>query len=336
MTFRLGFVTGATPDKWAGTWRERQREPIELVPVTEDVQEHGVRTGAVDMALVRLPVDPDGLHLIPLYDELPVAVLNVDNEFTLFDEVTTEDLADEHQDWTGLTVRESVETVAAGTGVLVVPMSVARLHSRKDVTYRTVTDLPSTTVGLAWLVENEDPRIQTFIGIVRGRSERSSRTDCHGGSVTLVEPGNPADLTASVRAAFADRYGEPPTTVARAPGRVNLIGEHTDYNAGLVLPVASPTRRTPRPGCAPTSWCGSPASSRRRCGTERWARRPGLVDGWAGYAVGVVWALREAGFTYRDSPLGRQAGCRPARGCRRPQRSRARSGPPCSTSSASS
>ena len=55
------------------------------------------------------------------------------------------------------------------------PMSVARLHSRKDVTYRTVTDLPSTTVGLAWLVENDDPRVQTFIGIVRGRSERSSR-----------------------------------------------------------------------------------------------------------------------------------------------------------------
>ena len=117
VTFRLGFVTGATPDKWAGTWRERQREPIELVPVTEDVQEHGVRTGALDMALVRLPMDRDGLHLIPLYDELPVAVLNVDNELTLLDEVTTEDLADEHQDWTGLTVREAVETVAAGTGV---------------------------------------------------------------------------------------------------------------------------------------------------------------------------------------------------------------------------
>ena len=65
--------------------------------------------------------------------------------------------------------------MAAGTGVAVVPMSVARLHHRKDLTYRTVTDLPPTQVGLAWLVDNEDPRIQTFIGIVRGRSERSSR-----------------------------------------------------------------------------------------------------------------------------------------------------------------
>jgi hypothetical protein len=175
VTFRLGFVTGATPDKWAGVWRERQREPIELVPVAEEVQEHGIRAGALDMALVRLPVDRDGLHVIPLYEELPVAVLNVDNALTLLDEVTTEELADEHQDWTALTIREAVETVAAGTGVLVVPMSVARLHHRKDVTYRTVTDLPTTTVGLAWLETNDDPRVQTFIGIVRGRTERSSR-----------------------------------------------------------------------------------------------------------------------------------------------------------------
>jgi hypothetical protein len=57
-----------------------------------------------------------------------------------------------------------------------VPMSVARLHHRKDVTYRTVADLPPTTVGLAWRVDDEDERVQTFIGIVRGRSERSSRS----------------------------------------------------------------------------------------------------------------------------------------------------------------
>ncbi|HEX5090404.1 MAG TPA: LysR substrate-binding domain-containing protein [Nocardioides sp.] len=175
MTFRLGFVTGATPDKWAGVWRERQREPIELVPVTEDVQEHGLRTSALDMALVRLPVVRDGLHVIPLYEELPVAVMNVDNVLTLLDEVTTDDLADEHQDWTGVSLRDAVEAVAAGTGVLVVPMSVARLHHRKDVTYRTVTDLATTQVGLAWLEDNDDPRVQTFIGIVRGRTSRSSR-----------------------------------------------------------------------------------------------------------------------------------------------------------------
>jgi DNA-binding transcriptional LysR family regulator len=127
------------------------------------------------MALVRLPVDRAGLHLIPLYDELPVAVMSIDNTISLLDEVTRADLADEHQDWGDLSLKDVVETVAAGTGVVVVPMSLARLHHRKDVTHRTVTDLPPTSIGLAWLESNDDPRVQTFIGIVRGRSARSSR-----------------------------------------------------------------------------------------------------------------------------------------------------------------
>src|SRR5437867_13344064 len=41
---------------------------------------------------------------------------------------------------------------------------------------------------------------------------------------------------------FEELYGRPPTAVADAPGRVNLIGEHTDYNGGLVLPIAIPQR----------------------------------------------------------------------------------------------
>jgi len=175
MTFTVGFVTGATPDKWARVWRERSSERLELVPVTEDSQLDGVRDGSQSMALVRLPVDRDGLHLIPLYEELPVAVMSTENTLTLLDEVTQEDLAEEHQDWGDLATGDVIATVAAGTGVAVVPMSVARLHHRKDVTYRTVTDLPPTTVGLAWRVDDEDERVQTFIGIVRGRTARSSR-----------------------------------------------------------------------------------------------------------------------------------------------------------------
>jgi galactokinase len=115
--------------------------------------------------------------------------------------------------------------------------------------------------------------------------------------VTAVDPGDPADLVASVRRAFADRYGEPPTTVGRAPGRVNLIGEHTDYNNGLVLPVALPhaTYAAARPRADELVRL----VSRQR--DETWEGTldqvgPGSVEGWAGYAVGVVWALREAGY----------------------------------------
>lgn len=189
--FRLGFVTGATPDKWAGTWRARSRDPIELIPVEEGAQEEGLRDGSLDMCLVRLPVDREGLHLIPLYDEVPVVVAGTDHLVAAADEVTLADLADEqlvlpHRsgwtpdavqlNWPVMTVRDAVEVVASGTGVVLVPMSVARLHHRKDVLHRPVTDLPTTKVGLAWLIDNEDPRVQTFIGIVRGRTERSSRS----------------------------------------------------------------------------------------------------------------------------------------------------------------
>jgi galactokinase len=47
-----------------------------------------------------------------------------------------------------------------------------------------------------------------------------------------------ADQVQGVRTAFAEAYGQPPAWLAAAPGRVNLIGEHTDYNAGFVFPLA--------------------------------------------------------------------------------------------------
>ena len=175
VTFRLGFVTGATPDKWVRVWRERQREPIELVPVTEDVQEDGVRGGELDMALVRLPVDRDGLHLIPLYEELPVAVMGVEHVLTLLEEVTTEDLADEHQDWTGRR-HQGRRRDGGGGHRRARGAHVHRPAAPPQGRHLPDGDRPATDpVGLAWLVDNDDPRVQTFIGIVRGRSERSSR-----------------------------------------------------------------------------------------------------------------------------------------------------------------
>jgi DNA-binding transcriptional LysR family regulator len=189
-TLRLGFVTGTTPDKWVRAWRDQGRGRIELVPVTEAEQEDVVRRGEVDMALVRLPVDTEGLHCVRLYDELPVAVAGRDHLVSAADEVTLDDLADEqlvrpHASgwrpaadqlaWPPMTEQEAIETVAAGTGVVVVPMSVARLHQRKDVVHRVVTDLEPTTVALVWLRERDDDTTQAFVGVARGRTGRSSR-----------------------------------------------------------------------------------------------------------------------------------------------------------------
>jgi galactokinase len=119
-----------------------------------------------------------------------------------------------------------------------------------------------------------------------------------------VPPGDPEALVASTRAAFAAAYGQDPDVVGHAPGRVNLIGEHTDYNGGLCLPVALPHRTYA--AAARRSDGVVRVASRQR--SDRWEGAlddvaPGSVSGWAAYAVGVLWALREAGHDVTGADL---------------------------------
>ena len=110
----------------------------------------------------------------------------------------------------------------------------------------------------------------------------------------VTEPG------AADRAAdwFAECYGAEPEGVWHAPGRVNLIGEHTDYNEGFVLPFALgqgvraaasrhddgrlELRSHQVPAAPDTVPLGQLA--------------PGSVTGWASYPAGAAWAIREAGY----------------------------------------
>ena len=180
---RVSFVPGVTPDKWARVWADRvPRVPLELTPVAETDQTAVLYDGRADMSFVRLPVDDERLHVIPLYTEVPVVVAPKGHFIEAADEVTLDDLGDElvHQ-VPPLTAKEAVETVAAGVGVLVVPMSVARLHHRKDVVHRPVADGPESRVGLAWRRDADDERTETFIGVVRGRRPGSSRGAPSGG-----------------------------------------------------------------------------------------------------------------------------------------------------------
>lgn len=174
---RVSFVPGVTPDKWARTWAERMpRVPLELTPVEESEQTAVLYDGRAEMCFVRLPVDDPSLHVIPLYFEVPVVVAPKGHFVEAADEVTLEDLAGEIvHPMPPLTVKEAVETVAAGVGVVVLPMSVARLHNRKDVVHRPVSDAEESRIALAWLREVDDDRVQTFIGVVRGRRATSSR-----------------------------------------------------------------------------------------------------------------------------------------------------------------
>ena len=185
-----------------------EHAPIERKDVPENPFAH--------MSIVRPdrePASTDGekYHSIRLYEELPVVILPVDHVLTVLDEVPVEELAEEFllqpasdipayeevsRAWResagrivpeGLTDKENIELVAAGVGLYIVPMSIARFYHRKDLTYRPVAGLDIYPVHLVWpRAPKGEPRseelealLQDFIGIVRGRtatSERGSET----------------------------------------------------------------------------------------------------------------------------------------------------------------
>ena len=94
--------------------------------------------------------------------------------------------------------------------------------------------------------------------------------------------------------AFRKAYGAEPGGLWAAPGRVNLIGEHTDYNEGFVLPFALPQRTIAAVGPAPAGeWtvCSTFEDEPVSFGLTQ----PGAVTGWAAYVAGVVWSLADAG-----------------------------------------
>jgi galactokinase len=89
------------------------------------------------------------------------------------------------------------------------------------------------------------------------------------------------------RGAYVERFGEEPELVASAPGRVNLIGEHTDYNGGFVLPCAIGRRVAVAVGRGEGALYSVDFDE---------ARPPGEKDSsWADYPRGVAWAMEAAG-----------------------------------------
>ena len=87
-----------------------------------------------------------------------------------------------------------------------------------------------------------------------------------------------------------------------APGRVNLIGEHTDYNDGYVLPLALPQRTVVTASVVPDgpSRVHSLQVPDDQVAFQAATVEPGHLIGWAAYVAGVVWALREAGYPVGD------------------------------------
>ena len=120
-------------------------------------------------------------------------------------------------------------------------------------------------------------------------------------------------LLEQVAAGFEMRFGEPPQSIVRAPGRVNLIGEHTDYNDGFVLPIAidRATWLAIRPRADGLVRLHSLDYEETASFALGDLRKSGEMS-WSEYPKGVAWALQDAGLRLRgwdgvakcDVPMG--------------------------------
>lgn len=210
-------------------WNERLPDvPLTLIAVSAAEAPEVLRGGDADAGLVRLPVDRTVFSAIPLYTETSVVVVPKDHIVAAVEEVTADDLAedivlhplDDVIGWERLpgrpaierpaTTADAIELVAAGVGVLVVPQSLARLHHRRDLTYRPVTDAPQSSVALSWPEDATTDRVEDFIGIVRGRTVNSTRGRAQ-------PPEQPKRKPAAGKAAPSKAPGKTPRGRSAAP-----------------------------------------------------------------------------------------------------------------------
>ena len=188
---RVGYVPGVQPDKWLTRWRERHpRVPVTARRVGDPQAELAQEPGApgFDVIFLRETADaprsaPPGLLRVPLYTETMAVLAEKDHAIAAYDSLSLIDLEGER--WldpidavtaTPDEVAAAVDLVAAGVGLLVLPMPYARSLSRREVVERALEGVPATRMGVAWSPAREgEEMIDEFVGIVRGRSAASTR-----------------------------------------------------------------------------------------------------------------------------------------------------------------
>lgn len=225
----IAFVPGVSPAKWARVWRDRfpsielRLRPIGAGEVVDTL------AGETDMAFARAPF-PDGHNAIPLWTETAVVAVPKDSPLADLAEI---DLAesDVHVVDAGpvpADVDAALDLVEANVGVVVLPQSLFRAASRKDLVARPLLDAPGTRIALVWRDEDASDTTEEFIGVVRGRTANSSRgQDQPGGTDQVADagsrPSGGGKATASNKQTVAKR-GATKGTGAKSGGGKNSTG----------------------------------------------------------------------------------------------------------------
>ncbi|SIQ93617.1 LysR family transcriptional regulator [Micromonospora avicenniae] len=188
-TFTVGFMPGLTVTAEVRALREANPGlDVEVVRTSWDTQAEVIRDGRVDVGYVRLPIDERDLALEPLFEEARVVVVAADHPLAGRPRVSIEELGDEHllqnpavvPEWRddprgrgawratevpALTVEEKLEYVAAGRGIIVLPLSTALFYSRPDVTHSAVHDIGPNRICLAWAADSRSRLVRQFLTI---------------------------------------------------------------------------------------------------------------------------------------------------------------------------
>ncbi|WP_185002807.1 MULTISPECIES: LysR family transcriptional regulator substrate-binding protein [unclassified Curtobacterium] len=177
----IAFVPGVSPAKWARVWRDRHPSiELRLRPIgSDDVDD--TLAGEVDMVFARMPVSEQH-NAIPLWTETAVVAMPKDSPLADLAEVDLED-AEVHVVDAGpvpADIAAALDLVEANVGVVVLPQSLFRAASRKDLVARPLFGATGTQIALVWRDEDATETTEEFIGVVRGRTANSSRNQPTG------------------------------------------------------------------------------------------------------------------------------------------------------------
>jgi DNA-binding transcriptional LysR family regulator len=217
--FTIGFMPGLiVTEAIRALAGYHPRLTVNVLRTNWDDQTAVLHDGRADVSYIRLPVDQSGLQVQALLAEPRVAVFPVGHRLAGKDTISVADLADEHllqdpaavPEWRDIatemrtrrrprvpvfrTVEEKLEHVAAGHGIVLLPLSTAAFYTRPGVAYSHVSDIPPNPVCLAWDATRHSRLIQDFAALAADHPPVPSRTGPDHGAPS--GPPTPAQIPA--------------------------------------------------------------------------------------------------------------------------------------------